>query len=214
MATISVFANSQDRRMLIEALVVRWQCEFILDGTAEPEPTVLVSVHEIQGAIESSKTFARFAVVSPQWQIEPGSRTLASCKKGSRNHMTHHQYGGPAIDLAVYGCEGERERRHLSPSRINCEANYLPHDAYLSSSPENYSSFGRPERLGAAFLELQRIVRKHGSRTVSANRSRVGPWVMRSAQRDNENGLELRIGKQTFVPRVQANNSLERTREG
>jgi hypothetical protein len=214
MATISVFANSQDRRMLIEALIVRWQCEFILDGTAEPEPTVLVAVHEIEGAIASCKTYARFAVVSPQWQLEPVSRTLTTWKDGSRSHMIHYQYGGPAIDLAVYGCEAERERRHLAPSRISCEVNYLPREAHLSSSPENYLFIKRPERLGAAYSELQRIVRKHGSRTVSANGSRVGPWVMRSAQRDNEEGLELRIGEQTFVPRVQANTSLERTREG
>ena len=194
MAKTHLFMTLSDTRSFVEFLISEFTARFALDQGPTAEPPVYYNANELIGLIEAAEYATGFFVLSPAWSQYPLSTIEVNANDGRHFFAIAQRYGGPALHFVTSCWRRVDEIGCIFPGSLFDYPWYY----FRRGSSE---TFERPDTIKGASSVVQKYLRRNGSRSVCAETTKVGPWILRDAVAAHRGGTWLRQGNWHFKPK-------------
>ncbi len=191
MAEILFFATENDHELVLSKLVNEFGATFVLaSGDCTPLP-IFSKVEDVISVVLEGRYGARFYALSPLWQVESMVVSQVQGRNGAPRFYLRGRDGGPSIDYIARTQEHNETGSQIVASSLGTFASY-----YLTSG-----EMRRPTKIENAFSEIKKLIDRSGKRTVSSHNGKQGPMAMDGALKAYNQGVWLRSGDWTHLPK-------------
>lgn len=202
MAEAHFFMTRDDSLAFVSFLIELVSAAFVPEKSLDPPPFPrYTTLEQVRTRMDQDvQRYSRFFVLSPQWERLPLAYDEIHANDGQHFYAVSQRYGGPAFDFNAARTYSEGELQWIRAGSFSDYPDYIEDKAFLTDY-SLYRTFQRPEKMTAAFKEVQKNLRRNGCRSRCRETGHTGPWIGIDALQQHDAGIWLRGGDWHYEPK-------------